>query len=129
VLIALAQSADPSHPVALVGIEEPESAVHPAATGVLLDSLLDAAHRTQVMVTSHSPDLLDSGEVHEDQIVAVSAARGVSVLGPVSEVGRSALREHLYSAGELLRMSQLEPDESKHAIQPDQLDLFEGFSS
>jgi len=129
VLVALAQAADPAHPVALVAIEEPESAVHPAATGVLLDALLDAAGQTQVMVTSHSPDLLESEEVNDAQIVAVSAEEGVSVLGPVTEVGRSALRDHLYTAGELLRMSQLEPDERSRALVPEQLDLFEGFAS
>jgi predicted ATPase len=125
VLAALAQAADPAFPVALVGIEEPESAVHPAATGILLDALLDASHRTQVVVTSHSPDLLESEEVRDDQIIAVSADEGVSVLGPVTDVGRSALRDHLYTAGELLRMSQLEPNEAARSLDPDQLNLFE----
>ena len=90
--------------------------------------MLDAAGQTQVIVTSHSPDLLEGEEVSDDQIIAVSADEGVSVLGPVTEVGRKALRDHLYSAGELLRMSQLEPHESARALDPDQLDVFEGLA-
>ena len=42
-----------------MGIEEPELALHPAAAGVLIDSLREAADTAQVLVTSHSPDLLD----------------------------------------------------------------------
>ena len=48
--------------VPLVGIEEPEIALHPAAAGVLRDSLRDASESSQVIVTSHSPDLLDDEE-------------------------------------------------------------------
>lgn len=129
VLVALAQAADATSPVALVGIEEPESAVHPAATGILLDSMLDASQLTQVVVTSHSPDLLESEKVGDDQIIAVTAEKGASVLGPITEVGRSALRDRLFTAGELLRMSQLEPDEAARSLEPDQLDLFEGLST
>lgn len=44
----------------LVGIEEPEIALHPAAVGMLIDSLHDAAEHAQILATSHSPDLLDT---------------------------------------------------------------------
>lgn len=43
----------------LIGIEEPEVALHPAAAGVLIDALRDAQLHSQILVTSHSPDLLD----------------------------------------------------------------------
>ena len=43
----------------LVGIEEPETALHPAAAAVLMDALREGAVQTQVIVTTHSPDLLD----------------------------------------------------------------------
>ena len=57
----------------LVGIEEPEIALHPAAAGVLIDGLRDAAEHAQVLVTSHSPDLLDDDEIPADSILAVVA--------------------------------------------------------
>lgn len=129
VLVALGQASDERNPVRLIGIEEPESAIHPAATTVLLEALLDAASQTQVIVTSHSPDLLESREISDEQIVAVAAEEGVTVLGPLTDVGRSALREHLYSPGELLRMSQLEPREEARALDPGQLELFRELAS
>lgn len=108
----------------LVGIEEPEIALHPAAAGVLVDSLREAAEHAQVLVTSHSPDLLDSDEISDDSILAVVAEDGETRIGPLDEVGRSVLRGHLYTAGELLRMDQLAPDPAQSNLTPNQVDLF-----
>ena len=110
--------------IPLVGIEEPETALHPAAAGVLLDSLREASHGTQVMVTSHSPDLLDDTSLDTSAIFAVVAENGVTNIAPVSESGRSALKDGLYTAGELLRMDQLQPDPESVAEQM-KLRLFE----
>jgi hypothetical protein len=111
VLVALFQAGNGTGVrVPLVGIEEPEVALHPAVAGVLLDSLRDASHQTQVIVTSHSTDLLDSEEIETDSILAVVSEQGVTRIGPLDEAGRSALRDRLYTAGELLRLNQLAPD-------------------
>ena len=64
--------------VPLVGIEEPEIALHPAAAGLLLDSLREASRSTQVMVTSHSPDLLDDEKLDTGSILALYAEGGGS---------------------------------------------------
>lgn len=113
ILVALFQGGDgegAERHASLVGIEEPEVALHPAAAGVLLDALTEASSRVQVLVTSHSPDLLDSKEIPTESILAVDAMGDVSVVGPVDEAGRSALRDRLFTPGELLRMGQLEPE-------------------
>jgi predicted ATPase len=128
VLTALAQAKDTSRPVPLVAIEEPEAALHPAAAEVLFEALMEASAHAQVLVTSHSPDLLDHEAVEEGQLLAVTSESGVTLVGPISEVGRSALRDHLYSAGELLRMAQLEPDEATHRLTATQLELFASLS-
>ena len=48
------------HPEAnLLGIEEPENYVHPAALSSFVQHLLDARERVQIMITTHSPMLLD----------------------------------------------------------------------
>ncbi len=121
ILLALHQVGNGAS-VPLVGIEEPETALHPAAVGVLTDSLRDAAERTQVVVTSHSPELLDDPAVPDDAILAVLAESNETRLGPLDTAGRETLREHLYTAGELLRMGQLRPDPAMS--QPKQLELF-----
>ena len=125
VLVALFQGAgDGKSSPRLVGIEEPEAALHPAAAGVLIDGLRDAGDHTQILVTSHSPDLLDNDEISADSIFAVVAEHGESHIGPLDQAGRSILRDHLYTAGELLRMDQLDPDPDLSNLKPNQLRLF-----
>ncbi|EDY46420.1 AAA family ATPase [Streptomyces sp. SPB074] len=92
-----------------VGIEEPESALHPAAAGVLLDALRDAAERRQVIVTSHSPDLLDRNDFTLAELRAVRSIGGETRIGQLDAAGVLALREQLYTPGELLRSDQLLP--------------------
>jgi len=128
VLVALLQSGDgngagPSVP--LVGIEEPELALHPAAAGVLIDCLREASRATQVLVTSHSPDLLDNPHLDTDAILAVEAAAGVTTIGRLDEAGKSAMRDRLFTAGELLRLNQLAPDPAARQLSDRQLHLFD----
>jgi len=108
-LVALFQANDRS-PLTLTGLEEPESGLHPAAAGVLFDALTEASRFRQVVVTSHSPDLLDRDDVPESAIQAVEMCDGLTVIGRVDSVGRAALRDRLYTPGELLRMNQLRPE-------------------
>lgn len=109
----------------LVGIEEPEAALHPGAAGVLRDGLTAAARHTQVLVTSHSPDLLDDKSISDQNLMAVTNRNGETILGPVDATGRSAIRDNLFTAGELLRLSQLSPDVEALAKTPEsQLELF-----
>jgi predicted ATPase len=103
-----------------VGIEEPEVALHPAAAGLLLDALRDASGSRQVLVTTHSPDLLDSPDLGPDELLAVRADDGTTRIGRVDPAGQRALREALFTAGEMLRVDQLAPDPDV----PDQLELF-----
>ena len=111
ILVALFQEhRDPTKRVLLVGIEEPEIALHPAAAGVLLDALRDAANKTQIIITTHSPDLLDDKEFDPESILAVEARNGVTMIADIDEAARSAVRDRLYTAGELLRINQLQPN-------------------
>ena len=109
ILTALLQGGDT--PPSLVGFEEPETALHPAAAGVLWDALNDGAERTQVLVSTHSPDLLDRKDVPPDAILAVHMESGETQIGPIVESSRRALQDRLMSAGELLRQSRLTPTE------------------
>ena len=124
ILAALFQgNRDAQKRVPLVGIEEPEIALHPAAAGVLLGSLRQAANKTQVLITSHSPDLLDNKDLDIASILAVEARDGNTAIGPVDEVGRSVVRDRLFTIGELLSIDQLQPDPAY--VFSTQLDLFE----
>lgn len=110
VLVALFQRADGAgvRP-GLIGIEEPEATLHPAAAGVLGDVLREASEHAQVIVTSHSADLLDRDSIAQESILAVEAEHGETRIAPLDETGRAACRDGSFTAGELLRMDQLTP--------------------
>ncbi len=122
-LVAVAQLADRKQPVRLVGIEEPETALHPAAAGALMDALREAASRTQVLLTTHSPDLLDQIEIDRDGLLVVVAEEGTTKIAPADAASLDAIRSHLYPPGSLLRMDQLQPDRADFERQL-ALDLF-----
>lgn len=107
VLVALFASTPES--ASPIGIEEPETALHPAAAATLMGALRDASESRQVVVTSHSPDLLDMGQVTQDELLAVRSSEGTTRIARLDAAGRMALGEELFGAGELLRQDQLQP--------------------
>lgn len=110
-LVAVAQSSMQGMRASLVGIEEPETSLHPAAAAFLMDGLREATGHTQVIITSHSPDLIDQMDLETDTLLAVELRDGVTRIAPIDKASLSAIRDHLYTPGELLRLDQLEPDQ------------------
>lgn len=94
-----------------VGVEEPETALHPRAAAVLMDAMREAAETRQVLVTTHSPELVDTVD-EQTGLLAVRAVEGDTFIGQVDVAGRLALREGLFTAGELLRTDQLQPEDA-----------------
>ena len=76
----------------------------------MLDALREAAGQTQIIITSHSPDLLDDKDLDPESTLAVEARDGITVIAGIDEAGRSAVHDRLYTTGELLRLNQLQPD-------------------
>jgi predicted ATPase len=109
ILTALFQG-NSDHSPSLIGIEEPETALHPAASAALREALERASERTQVLVTSHSPDLLDDMKIVPESLLVVASEEGVTRIVPLGKGSRDVMRQHLCSAGELLRLNQLNPD-------------------
>ena len=60
---------DPNPPP-LIGIEEPELGLHPDVIYDLAELLVDASTRTQLVVTTHSPTLIDALTDHPSSVVA-----------------------------------------------------------
>jgi len=110
--------------VSLIGLEEPEMALHPGATEVIATVLLIASQNVQIVATTHSPELLDHKEIREDHLLAVSADRGQTVIATVAPAAKSALRDRLYSAGELLSHGAMLPDIEAATQSSSQMDLF-----
>ena len=86
----------------LVGVEEPENYIHPAALSSFFVHLLDATGRIQFLVTTHSPLLLDflddPGAV---RIVQRDEQKGTIVLNEKNPEGvRKALDQSGFGLGE-----------------------------
>ncbi len=57
-------------PPPVVGIDEPELGLHPGLLPVVAEMIKAAAERTQVLVTTHSPDLLDCFDIGDVAVIA-----------------------------------------------------------
>ena len=102
--VALYQDPSPS----LIGIEEPELNVHVGALEVLADTLNEVGLRSQLVIATHSSDLLDFFE--EDTLRAVISEEGRTKTGRLRSAQAEALREALFTAGELHRVEGLSID-------------------
>ena len=110
-LVALIGRESRVPPLRLVAIEEPETALHPAAAGLLMDALREGAETTQVVVSTHSPDLLDLIDLDRDAVCVVESDGGSATVGPMDSVSRGAVRDSLATVGDLLRNDQLAVDD------------------
>lgn len=102
-LTALFQDPAPS----MTCLEEPELAIHPGAMAVLSDTMEEAALRGQVLVATHSPDLIDRLPV--ESIRAVTAEDGSTKVGNIANHQLKSVKEDLFSPGELHSMEGLQP--------------------
>jgi predicted ATPase len=109
ILAALFQPWVLSGRVSLVGIEEPELALHPAATGVLFDALTEASEQVQVIASSQSADLLDRDDIDPAVVRAVGNEDGRTVIGELDDASQVILQEKRFTLGELMRGNQLSP--------------------
>ena len=103
-VLAVYQKSTPS----VMVIEEPEATIHPSALGVVLDLLRSASCKTQVIVTTHSPDVLDAKWIEDKNLRIVDWRDGATSIRSISDSSREALRQHLMLAGELLRSNALD---------------------
>lgn len=97
----------PDVAMSVLGIEEPETALHPAAAGVLRDALRSGSRNRQLIVSSHSPDLLDDPALDPDSVYTVIHESGETRIGRMDSAAREMLRKKLYTLGELLRIGQV----------------------
>ena len=92
----------------LIVLEDPETELHPGSLGVILDLIQIAAGRSQVLVTTHSPDLLDAKWVKPHHIRVITWERGGTRAALLSEGSQRVLQQHLAGVGELLRTNSLD---------------------
>lgn len=91
-----------------IGLEEPELTVHPGALELIVDFIREGAANGQVLLTTHSPDLLDLLRDEEVRLVELRAGR--THISAMSDRQRELVRERLYSLGDLLRSGDFQTD-------------------
>jgi predicted ATPase len=92
----------------LIGFEEPEVTVHPGVMAVLAEALQEAGLRVQVLVTTHSPDLITCFDTNALRVVERSTD-GLTIIAPILESQLESIRERLFTAGEIHRIEGLRP--------------------
>jgi len=103
-LAASPPSAQPPPPELLI-VEEPEVSIHPGAAALLFDVLKRASQRGFVLVTTHSPELLDAAQ--DEEILVCRYRNGTTHVGPLARAQREVVREGLFSLSELARSEPL----------------------
>ena len=93
-------------PLPIVGIEEPELTVHPRALSLLMDYLRQASKRSQVLITTHSPELLNLVEVGEVRVV--EHTNGETRICALADDQREAVSNRLLRLGELMTTEGLQ---------------------
>lgn len=101
ILTALLQSPLPG----VVGIEEPELTIHPGGLKLLTEYLRQAARQTQLILTTHSPDILDHLEA--DEIRVVHREGGATRVSKMATDQKDAVIQRLRTLGEVLRYEGL----------------------
>ena len=109
-LLALLTALHQRHTLPLIGIEEPELTVHPGALTALADVLKESSRMSQLIVTTHSPDLIDriTNFRDIDTLRVVEFIGGETQVHMVSGAQKESVRKHLFSPGELHRQGELE---------------------
>ncbi len=109
-LLALLVALHQGNSLPLMGLEEPELTVHPGVLAVLADLLNAASRHSQILVTTHSPDLIDYVTDYRtvEPLRIVELRDGATVVRRVFNTQAEAVKESLFSPGELHRMGELE---------------------
>ena len=101
--------ANPKKPP-FIAIEEPETGLHPSMLPIIADLAAQAAEQSQIVLTTHSPALLDALGKHNPTITVVESQEGKTRLKNVTgEELEHWLREftlgEVYSSGQLEKIS------------------------
>lgn len=105
-LFLLTVLANPSPP-SLIAIDEPETGLHPSMLPIVAEYAEDAASRTQVILTTHSAQLLDAFTKGAPATTVVKWVNGQTELHRLSDASLDYWLQH-YTLGSLQLSGELE---------------------
>ena len=97
-------------PLAVIGIEEPELTIHPGAIPLLMNFFNQAKQSSQVIITTHSPELLDCVK-NSENVRVVERIDGISRIKKMDADQINAVKDGLFSLGELHRVEGLQGEQ------------------
>lgn len=103
ILLSLYQSPAPT----LMVVEEPEQTVHPGVLSMLAEAFKEVSEVTQVIVTTHSPQLIDHFGPEHVRVVTMNG--GLTEIAPIKHAQQEAVKLGLMSLGEFMAAEGLQP--------------------
>ena len=98
------------NPPGLLAFEEPELHIHPGMLAVLAELFVSESARKQILLTTHSPELLDYLPL--ESFLIVEKVEGETRIGPLAADQFETARRELFTPGELLRSEGLHREEA-----------------
>nr|WP_315465701.1 AAA family ATPase [uncultured Rhodoferax sp.] len=105
ILLSLYQSPAPT----LMIVEEPEQTVHPGVLSMLAEAFKEVSEVTQVIVTTHSPQLIDHFDPENIRVVTMNG--GLTNIAPIKRSQHEAVKLGLMSLGEFMAAEGLQPSQ------------------
>jgi len=85
----------------VLAMEEPEQTINPGVLSLLAESIMETSLKSQVILTTHSPELLD--KFNDPQVVySVEMDGGITKIAPINQGQLRAVRDRLFTLGELM---------------------------
>jgi predicted ATPase len=109
-LTALFQPGLDGRGVSLICLEEPETGLHPNAINAIFDTIRNVSQSRQVIVTSHSPELLNNKTVALEHVWGVLFQDGQTKITQMDREYREIIQAGTLTAGDLLRSGHFLPN-------------------
>jgi hypothetical protein len=90
--------------------EEPETAIHLGASRTLIEILKSQTPRSQVVITTHSADVVDT--LPPEALRVIWLEKDCSHIAGVNDRSLNLVKSQLITSGELLRVNALDPKDT-----------------
>ncbi len=91
-----------------LALEESEQMIHPGLLGLLVDAFREVSKHTQLLITTHSPHLLDYFDPEEIRVVSVE--RGETRVSPIRRSQADTVKQNLMNLSEIMALDGLQPE-------------------
>lgn len=99
-LLGLLAALYQTNPPSAIALEEPEQNINPGFLTIIAEAVKETAAKRQVLITTHSPHLVDHFDV--DTIHAVELRPSGTHVGRVADSQVAAVKRQLFTVGELM---------------------------